>query len=114
MSPKSDVDLLFIYKKSNKNIRDFITQLNNTLWDIGLEVGISFLTIKQALIDSKKDIKTITKFVETRFIIGDEIQYGEFVRSIKILIGKQNPLKLSELKLIELVYQNSKLFHFPT
>lgn len=103
LSPKSDVDLLFIYKKSNKNIRDFITQLNNTLWDIGLEVGVSFLTIKQALIDSKKDIKTITKFVETRFIIGDEIQYGEFVRSIKILIGKQNPLKLSELKLIELV-----------
>ena len=103
LSPKSDVDLLFIYKKSNKNIRDFITQLNNTLWDIGLEVGISFLTIKQALIDSKKDIKTITKFVETRFFIGDEIQYGEFVRSIKILIGKQNPLKLSELKLIELV-----------
>ena len=103
LSPKSDVDLLFIYKKSNKNIRNFITQLNNTLWDIGLEVGISFLTIKQALIDSKKDIKTITKFVETRFIIGDEIQYGEFVRSIKILIGKQNPLKLSELKLIELV-----------
>ena len=103
LSPKSDVDLLFIYKKSNKNIRDFITQLNNTLWDIGLEVGISFLTIKQALIDSKKDTKTITKFVETRFIIGDEIQYGEFVRSIKILIGKQNPLKLSELKLIELV-----------
>ena len=103
LSPKSDVDLLFIYKKSNKNIRDFISQLNNTLWDIGLEVGISFLTIKQALIDSKKDIKTITKFVETRFIIGDEIQYGEFVRSIKILIGKQNPLKLSELKLIELV-----------
>ena len=103
LSPKSDVDLLFIYKKSNKNIRDFITQLNNTLWDIGLEVGISFLTIKQALIDSKKDIKTITKFIESRFIIGDEIQYGEFVRSIKILIGKQNPLKLSELKLIELV-----------
>ena len=103
LSPKSDVDLLFVYKKSNKHLRDFITQLNNTLWDIGLEVGISFLTIKQALIDSKKDIKTITKFVETRFIIGDEIQYGEFVRSIKILIGKQNPLKLSELKLIELV-----------
>ena len=103
LSPKSDVDLLFVYKKSNKHLRGFITQLNNTLWDIGLEVGISFLTIKQALIDSKKDIKTITKFVETRFIIGDEIQYGEFVRSIKILIGKQNPLKLSELKLIELV-----------
>ena len=53
LSPKSDVDLLFIYKKTNKNIRDFITTLNNSLWDIGLEVGISFLTIKQATIDSK-------------------------------------------------------------
>jgi len=103
LSPKSDVDLLFIYKKSNKNIRAFITTLNNSLWDIGLEVGISFLTIKQAIIDSKKDIKTVTKFAESRHLIGDHEQYGEFVRSIKILIGKLNALKLSEKKLLELV-----------
>ncbi|MDA9601433.1 [protein-PII] uridylyltransferase [Alphaproteobacteria bacterium] len=103
LSPKSDVDLLFIYKKSNKNIRTFITALNNSLWDVGLEVGISFLTVKQAIIDSKKDIKTITKFAESRYLIGDFDQYGEFVRSIKILIGKLNALKLSEKKLIELV-----------
>src|SRR6056300_1466117 len=31
LSPKSDVDLLFIYKKNNKNIRSFITDLNNSL-----------------------------------------------------------------------------------
>ena len=29
LSPKSDVDLLFLYKKNNKNIRGFITELNN-------------------------------------------------------------------------------------
>lgn len=103
LSPKSDVDLLFIYKKNNKNIRSFITDLNNSLWDVGLEVGISFLTIKQAIIDAKKDIKTITKFAETRYLAGDQDQYGEFVRSIKILIGKVNALKLSEYKLLELV-----------
>ena len=103
LSPKSDVDLLFLYQKSNKNIREFITALNNSLWDLGLEVGISFLTIKQAIIDSKKDIKTVTKFAESRHLIGDYAQYGEFVRSIKILIGKLNTLKLSEKKLLELV-----------
>ena len=103
LSPKSDVDLLFLYQKSNKNIREFITALNNSLWDLGLEVGISFLTIKQAIIDSKKDIKTVTKFAESRHLIGDHEQYGEFVRSIKILIGKLNALKLSEKKLLELV-----------
>ena len=63
---------------------------------MGLEVGISFLTLKQAIIDSKKDIKTVTKFAESRHLIGDEDYYGEFVRSIKILIGKLNSLKLSE------------------
>ena len=103
LSPKSDVDLLFLYKKNNKNIRGFITELNNCLWDVGLEVGISFLTIREAIIDSKKDIKTVTKFAETRYLIGNEEQYGEFIRSIKILIGKLNPLKLSEQKLLELV-----------
>ena len=70
LSPKSDVDLLFLYKKNNKNIRGFITELNNCLWDVGLEVGISFLTIREAIIDSKKDIKTVTKFAETRYLIG--------------------------------------------
>ena len=103
LSPKSDVDLLFLYKKTNKNIRGFITELNNCLWDVGLEVGISFLTIKQAVIDSKKDIKTVTKFAESRYLIGNEEEYGEFVRSIKILIGKLNSIKLSEKKLLELV-----------
>ena len=103
LSPKSDVDLLFLYKKANKNIKNFITSLNNSLWDVGLEVGISFLTLKQAIIDSKKDIKTVTKFAESRHLIGDEDYYGEFVRSIKILIGRMNPLKLSEKKLLELV-----------
>ena len=103
LSPKSDVDLLFLYKKTNKNIKNFITSLNNSLWDVGLEVGISFLTLKQAIIDSKKDIKTVTKFSESRHLIGDEDYYGEFVRSIKILIGRMNPLKLSEKKLLELV-----------
>ncbi len=103
LSPKSDVDLLFLYKKKDKNIRSLITELNNCLWDVGLEVGISFLTIKQAIIDSKKDIKTVTKFAETRYLIGNEEEYGEFVRSIKILIGKLNSFKLSEKKLLELV-----------
>jgi len=103
LSPKSDVDLLLLYKKANKNISKFITELNNCLWDVGLEVGISFLTIKQAIIDSKKDIKTITKFAESRYLIGNTEEYGEFVRSIKILIGKLNSLKLSENKLLELV-----------
>ena len=41
------------------------------------EVGISFLTIKQAIIDSKKDIKTVTKFAE--YLVGNEEQYGEFI-----------------------------------
>ena len=36
LSPKSDVDLLLVYKKNTKDIRNFITALNNSLWDIGL------------------------------------------------------------------------------
>ena len=38
-------------KNTNKNIKNFITTLNNNLWDVGLEVGISFLTLKQVIID---------------------------------------------------------------
>ena len=38
VAPFSDIDLLFIYSKKNKNIKIFISKLNNALWDIGLEI----------------------------------------------------------------------------
>ena len=42
----SDIDLLFIYKKQDSFIKSLISNLNNGLWDTGLDIGISFLTIK--------------------------------------------------------------------
>ena len=63
VAPFSDIDLLLIYKRQNKFIKNLISQLNNTLWDSGLDISISYLTIKQVINDSKQDIKTLTKFL---------------------------------------------------
>jgi [protein-PII] uridylyltransferase len=102
VAPFSDIDLLLIYKRQNKFIKNLISQLNNTLWDSGLDISISYLTIKQVINDSKQDIKTLTKFLESRYLYGSTDLFGEHTRSIKILIGRLNPLKLSKKKLEEL------------
>ena len=102
-----DIDLLFIYSKKNKNIKIFISKLNNALWDIGLEIGISFLTINEALKDSKKEFKTLTKFLESRYLLGNRELYNEYLRNIKILTGRLHPLKLSKQKLQELFIRHN-------
>jgi len=107
VAPFSDIDLLFIYSNKDKSIKEFISQLNNALWDIGLEIGISFLTINEALKDSKKDIKTLTKFLESRYLVGDKELYNEYLRNIKILTGRLNPLKLCKQKLQELFMRHN-------
>ena len=107
VAPFSDIDLLFIYSKKNKNIKIFISKLNNALWDIGLEIGISFLTINEALKDSKKEIKTLTKFLESRYLLGNRELYNEYLRNIKILTGRLHPLKLSKQKLQELFIRHN-------
>ena len=72
LHPASDIDLLLIIKKPNKEINEAISQFITFLWDIGLEVGHSVRTVKECVAEAKLDITVATNIQESRLLTGSE------------------------------------------
>jgi len=73
LHPASDVDLMFLMQKDGaKPVRNFVEALIRFLWDIGIEVGHSVRTLKDCIVESKKDITVATNLMEARLLYGDQ------------------------------------------
>ncbi len=72
MHPASDIDLLILLdKKPNKKAQQAISEYVTRLWDLGLEIGHSVRTIKEAVRAAKDDQTVITNMIESRYLCGD-------------------------------------------
>jgi len=70
LHPASDIDLLLLIKKANKELNESISQFITFLWDIGLEVGHSVRSVKECAVEAKNDITVATNIQESRLLIG--------------------------------------------
>ena len=72
LHPASDIDLLILLK-SNQHERYFarIQGFLTFLWDIGLEVGQSVRSVKECIVEAKRDITVATNLMEARFLSGE-------------------------------------------
>ena len=77
LHPASDIDLLLLIKKPTNHLNESITQFITFLWDIGLEVGHSVRTVKECVVEAKKDITVATNIQESRLLIGSEKLFEE-------------------------------------
>ena len=73
LHPYSDIDLLLLSKtglskEEQKKIEKFIS----LLWDLGLEIGHSVRTLKQAKKQAREDVYTMTNMLEFRKIAGTD------------------------------------------
>ena len=48
MGPKSDVDLLFLFRKEKDKAPEFISGVLHPLWDLGFDIGHSSRTLREA------------------------------------------------------------------
>ena len=91
LHPFSDIDILILCQSDRVNaqpVQDFIT----LLWDIGLNLGHSFRTLKQCLALAKSDITVMTNVLESRVLIGNSQLYQDLWNKInknKIWTGKK-------------------------
>lgn len=72
LHPKSDIDLMLLFKSDPKpdqeeQIREFLT----FLWDLKLEIGSSVRSVKDCLALASKDITIATAVLESRTLFGD-------------------------------------------
>ncbi len=94
ISPSSDIDFMFLYpddapKKDTEQLKEILThELLYPLWDLGLKVGHSSRTIKEAIQESKADVKSRNSLLETRQILGSKKLLNQFNREYRKSLDK--------------------------
>ena len=73
LHPYSDVDLLILlHGQQYQHAQDFVESFIRFLWDIGLDVGHSFRSIKDCTKEARQDIKILTNLLEARHLTGEQ------------------------------------------
>jgi len=99
MCPWSDVDIMFLYPgrtgigkspRLKKVISDTVLYM---LWDLGLKVGYSTRTIKEAVEEAKKTIETKNSLLEARLVTGSSELFDKFKQTYRNFYRKDSPQK---------------------
>src|SRR6266446_1335111 len=75
LNPFSDVDVMLLHGpkagKVSPYIEQIVEQILYLLWDIGFKVGHSTRSIKEAVAQANRDMRTKTAMLESRYLAGD-------------------------------------------
>ena len=76
LNPFSDIDVMLLHdqgsKKISPHLEEMVQQVLYPLWDSGFKVGHSTRSIKDAIAQANRDMRTKTAMLESRFLAGDE------------------------------------------
>ncbi len=87
LSPKSDVDLLFVFPGSDGTKatapRAVVEQVLYALWDSGLEIGHAARTIPECIAVGKAEVTARSSLLDHRFVAGDADLYRRFASELE-------------------------------
>ncbi|HEY2568660.1 MAG TPA: [protein-PII] uridylyltransferase [Candidatus Udaeobacter sp.] len=86
LNPFSDIDVMLLHKESKQispRLEEMVQQVLYLLWDSGFKVGHSTRSIKEAIAEANRDMRTKTAMLESRFLAGDEELAREFRRQFR-------------------------------
>ena len=79
----SDIDLLFLFRKSvPAEAGDLIREIVYPLWDLGLEVGYTTLSLKESLHKARNDYEMLIPLLDARFICGMSLLFSELTEDL--------------------------------
>ncbi|MDH5638898.1 MAG: nucleotidyltransferase domain-containing protein, partial [Nitrospinota bacterium] len=79
LNPHSDVDLLFLIQEpAHKKENHPPNTMLGTLWDLGLRVGHSTRTVREAMNIGKEDNISRTAMMDSRYLAGSRELYDQF------------------------------------
>ena len=75
LNPFSDIDVMLLHHQGTRRIsphlEEMVQQVLYLLWDSGFKVGHSTRSIKEAIGQANRDMRTKTAMLESRFLAGD-------------------------------------------
>lgn len=95
MAPHSDVDVLFLFKKDEDKIPEFISGVLNPLWDLGFEVGHSSRTLAEVAKFAREDLESCTAMMDGRLLAGDEALFAAYQERLYKKVPKRTVTQLN-------------------
>jgi len=103
----SDVDLLFLFKKSvPAQAENLIQEIVYPLWDIGLDVGYATRSLKECLALASSDFEVFTPILDARFICGWSLIYSELMDQLR-----QKLIRKKSRTIINWLVEKNKMRH---
>jgi [protein-PII] uridylyltransferase len=81
LNPFSDIDVMLLHRQRDEispHLEEMVNQVLYLLWDSGFKVGHSTRSIKEAIAQANRDMRTKTAMLESRFLAGDKELAHEF------------------------------------
>ena len=98
MAPHSDVDLLFLFAKSQDKVPAVVAGVFNPLWDLGFEVGHSSRTLDDVVRAVREDLESRTAMMDGRLLAGDAALFAQFQKRLYKRVPKRTVVELNRLR----------------
>ena len=98
MAPHSDVDLLFLFAKSQDKVPEVVAGVFNPLWDLGFEVGHSSRTLDEVVRAVREDLESRTAMMDGRLLAGDAALFAQFQQRLYKRVPKRTITELNRLR----------------
>ena len=107
LCPHSDVDIMFVYpvKVRAREFPDqqkfFNDEVLYPLWDIGLKVGHSTRTMRDAIAEAASDVASKNAMLESRYVAGDDGLAKQFAKGYSRFIRREDLVDYVEERLVD-------------
>jgi [protein-PII] uridylyltransferase len=112
LNPFSDIDVMLLHRQGTAEIsphlQEMVNQVLYLLWDSGFKVGHSTRSIKEAIGEANRDMRTKTAMLESRFLAGDSELAQEFREQFRSKCVEGRERQYVEMRMQDQVLRHKK------
>src|SRR6266404_6237486 len=111
LNPFSDIDVMLLHRQRDEispHLEEMVNQVLYLLWDSGFKVGHSTRSIKEAIAQANRDMRTKTAMLESRFLAGDRELAREFREQFRSKCVERHEREYVEMRMQDQVARHKK------
>src|SRR6267378_988108 len=112
LNPFSDIDVMLLHDQRaaeiSPDLEEMVNQVLYLLWDSGFKVGHSTRSIKEAIAQANRDMRTKTAMLESRFLAGDSDLAREFRKQFRSRCVEGHEREYVEMRMQDQVARHNR------
>src|SRR5437867_434118 len=111
LNPFSDIDVMLLHRQRDEispHLEEMVNQVLYLLWDSGFKVGHSTRSIKEAIAQANRDMRTKSAMLESRFLAGEKELAQEFREQFRSKCVEGREREYVEMRMQDQVARHKK------